>query len=166
MAYNAANSQNSPLDGMGVTVAEQSANVSLAPDVAFTSLAIGFAIAATEVSRYTALWTTSLVDVPAKYPILIAFLIIGMTAIVMVGRRTAGAPYCSFPTCATIVAASVTGAAARWLCLVGIIPQSAIASVLIGVGLEAPYLLMAISAPLLLRYEPHVAMRTIALGKR
>ena len=52
MAYNAANSQNSPLDEMGVTVAEQSANVSLAPDVAFTSLAIGFAIAATEVSPY------------------------------------------------------------------------------------------------------------------
>ena len=164
MAYNAANSQNSPLDEMGVTVAEQSANVSLAPDVAFTSLAIGFAIAATEVSRYTALWTTSLADVPAKYPILIAFLIIGMTAVVVVGRRNAGAPYCSFPTCATIVAASVAGAAARWLCLVGIIPQSAIASVLIGVGLEAPYLLMAISAPLLLRYEPHAAMRTIALG--
>lgn len=164
MAYNAANSQNSPLDGMGAAVTEQSTNVSLAPDVAFASLAIGFAIASTEVSRYTALWTTSLVDVPTKYPILIAFLIIGMTAIVVVGRRTAGAPYCSIPTCVTIVAVSVTGAMARWLCLVGIIPQSAIASVLVGIDMEAPYLLMTIIAPLLLRYEPHAAMRAIALG--
>ena len=143
---------------------EQSASASLAPGVAFTSLAIGFAIAATEVSRYTALWTTGLVDVPAKYPILIAFLIIGMAAVVAVGRRTEGTPYCNLPICVTIVTISAAGAAARWLCLIGIIPQSPIASVLIGIGMEAPYLLMAIIAPFLLRYEPHAAMCAIALG--
>ena len=54
---------------------------------------IGFAVAATEVLRYTALWTTSLPDAPFKYPVLIILLILGLSGVALVGTRTHGAPY-------------------------------------------------------------------------
>ena len=77
----------SDTQGNGESVAERLTNVFSASNTALTSLAIGFAIAATEVSRYTALWTTSLVDVPAKYPVLMIFLAIGIAAVVLIGQR-------------------------------------------------------------------------------
>lgn len=139
-------------------------NVFSASNTALTSLAIGFAIAATEVSRYTALWTTSLVDAPAKYPVLMIFLALGISTVVLIGQKTGDTPYRNAALRIVIAVAGMAGTIARWLCLIGVIPQSAPASVLIGVGMEAPYLLMAAIAPLLLRHEPHAAMREVALG--
>lgn len=104
---------------------------------------IGFAVAATEVLRYTALWTTSLPDAPFKYPVLIILLILGLSGVALVGTRTHGAPYRCKPLCCGIAAASVIGSAARWLCLSGLLPASAVCSLLVGIGMEAPYLLMA-----------------------
>ncbi len=143
---------------------EPHANPSSVPDVTLISLAIGFAVAATEVSRYTALWTTSLPDVPVKYAVLLVFLALGLAGVTLVGAREGDAPYRSVALRASIAALAMAGAGARWLCLVGVLPPTAACSVLVGIGMEAPYLLMAVIAPLLLRLEPHAAMRAVALG--
>ena len=153
-------------DMMGDTVTESDAGPlpTRNAGTVLLSLAIAFAIAATEVSRYTALWTTSLPDAPAKYPILLVFLGLGLASVTFVGAKTGGMPYRCIPLCAVVMALSVAGTAARWLCLLDKLPPSATCSVLVGVGMEAPYLLMAIIAPLLLRIEPHTAMRAVASG--
>ena len=126
-------------------------------------LCAGLAIAATEVSRYTALWTVELPSPPAKYPLLLLFLCltVAVVAVLQRKRRTL------LPFCVLVVLLSVAGVAMRAFCNLGLLGEfghSNAASILAGFGLEAPYLLMVVVASTFLRLKPHAAMRAAALG--
>lgn len=140
------------------------AELSSGPDVALVSICVGLSIAATEVSRYTSLWTRALPSSPWRYLALLAFLLAGMACVALVSRRTGHRPYASRPLRLGVTALGVVGFALRVLYQAGALAPSFGLSVLVGIGMEAPYLLMAAAAPLMLRFEPHAAMRAVSLG--